>query len=138
MTAQMKLPKELSLAAIFLVMASPHIAFSQSDLLIGTWKLNLAKSKFAPGPPPRSGMMHYAPAGRHFRDTVTGIDARGKPTKSVFMMNYDGKFHRTTGVVGYDASAFTRVDDYTVTFIRTLGERWSQRERVYFQATVKR
>jgi hypothetical protein len=35
-------------------------------------------------------------------------------------MIYDGKFYPTMGVIGYDASAFTRVDDSTVTYIRTL------------------
>ena len=64
--------------------------------------------------------MHYEPAGLGFRDTVTGVDAQGRPTTSVFMMIYDGKFYPTTGVIGYDASAFTRVDDHTMTYIRTL------------------
>lgn len=59
--------------------------------------------------------MHYEAVEQGFRDTVTGTDAQGRPTTSVFMMTYDGKFYPTTGVTGYDSSAFTRVDDYTVT-----------------------
>jgi hypothetical protein len=118
MKTRMKLRE--AVPAVFLLIGCSHAAFSQTDPLIGTWKLNLAKSTFDPGPPPRSGMMHYSAAGRHFRDILTGVDAQGRPTKSVFIMAYDGKFHRTTGVVGYDARAFTRVDDHTVTFIRTL------------------
>jgi len=116
----MRLPSILSFAAVVLLIPSPRSAFAQSDPLIGTWKLNLTKSKFNPGPPPRSSTMHYEPFGKGFRDTVTGVDAQGKPTTSVFMMFYDGKFYPTTGVIGYDASAFTRVDDHTVTYIRTL------------------
>jgi hypothetical protein len=58
--------------------------------------------------------MHYEAVGEGFRDTVTGIDAQGRPTTSVFMMIYDGQFRPTTGVTGYDASALTRIDDYTI------------------------
>jgi hypothetical protein len=116
----MRLPSFFTLAALVLLTAFSQIGFAQSDPLIGTWKLNLTKSKYDPGPPPRSSTMHYEPAGQGFRDTVTGVDAQGRPTTSVFMMIYDGKFYPTTGVIGYDASAFTRVDDRTVTYIRTL------------------
>jgi hypothetical protein len=116
----MRLPSIFSFAAVVLLIPSSHIAFAQSDPLIGTWKLNLTKSKFDPGPPPQSSTMHYEQAGRGFRDTVTGVDAHGKPTTSVFMMIYDGKFYPTSGAIGYDASAFTRVDDHTVTYIRSL------------------
>jgi hypothetical protein len=108
------------LAAFVLLTALSHTGFAQSDPLIGTWRLNLAKSKFDPGPAPRSSIMHYERAGQGFRDTVTGVNAQGKPNTSVFMMIYDGKFYPTTGVIGYDASAFTRVDDHTVTYVRTL------------------
>jgi hypothetical protein len=82
------------LAALFLLVACAQLVFSQTDPLIGTWKLNVAKSIFDPGPPPRSGMMHYTAAGRHFRDVLTGIDAQGRPTRSVFIMAYDGNFIR--------------------------------------------
>jgi hypothetical protein len=116
----MRLPSIFTLAVVVLLTACLHTALAQSDPLIGIWKLNLTKSKYDPGPPPRSSTMHYEPVGQGFRDTVNGVDAQGRPTTSVFMMIYDGKFYPTTGVIGYDASAFTRVDDYTVTYIRTL------------------
>jgi hypothetical protein len=116
----MRLSIILILAAVVLLTACSHAGFAKSDPLIGTWKLNLTKSKYDPGPPPQSSTMHYEPAGQGFRDTVTGVDAQGRPTTSVFMMIYDGRFYPTTGVIGYDASAFTYVDDYTVTYIRTL------------------
>jgi hypothetical protein len=116
----MRLQSIFTLAAIVLLTACSHAGSAQNDPLIGTWELNLTKSKYDPGPPPQRSTMHYEPAGQGFRDTVSGIDAQGRPTTSVFMMIYDGKFYPTTGVIGYDASAFTRVDDYTVTYIRTL------------------
>src|ERR1700693_5352414 len=116
----MRLLSFFPLAAVVLLTALSQTGLAQSDPLIGTWKLNLTKSKYDAGPQARSSTMHYEPAGQGFRDTVTGVDAQGRPTTSVFMMIYDGKFYPTTGVIGYDASAFTRVDDHTVTYIRTL------------------
>jgi hypothetical protein len=106
-------------------MSTATAAFSQavapqSDPLIGNWKLSLSKSKYNPGPAPQSSTMHYEAVGDGFRDTVTGIDAQGRPTTSVFMMIYDGQFRPTTGVTGYDASAFTRIDDHTILYVRTL------------------
>jgi hypothetical protein len=116
----MRLPTICTLAAVVLLTACSHTRIALSDPLIGTWKLNLAKSKYDPGPAPKSSTMHYEPAGQGFRDTVTGVDTQGTASTSVFTMIYDGKFYPTTGVIGYDASAFTRIDDYTVTYIRTL------------------
>jgi hypothetical protein len=98
---------------------SPTV-LAQSDPLLGTWKLNLAQSEYSPGPAPQSSTMHYEPAGEGFKDTVTGLDAQGRPSTRVFMMIYDGQFHPTTGVTGYDESAFTRIDDYTVVYVRRL------------------
>ena len=44
-------------------------AFAQSDPQVGVWKLNLAKSKYSPGPPPKSA--------------TTKIEAVGAGTKVV-------------------------------------------------------
>jgi hypothetical protein len=41
------------------VAALPQVGFAQSGSLIGTWRLNLDKSKFSPGPPPRSATLTY-------------------------------------------------------------------------------
>ena len=81
----MRLSSIFTLAGVVLLNACAHAGFAQSDPLIGTWKLNITKSKFDPGPPPRSSTTHYEPAGRGLRDTLTGVDAQGKPTTSVFM-----------------------------------------------------
>ena len=106
------------LIAFFLAAALPQIGFAQSDPVIGTWKLNLAKSKYSPGPLPKSSTLHYEVTAQGLRDTSEGIDAEGKPTKVVFMVIYDGKPHPTTGSADFDASTYTRVDDYTVNLIR--------------------
>jgi hypothetical protein len=75
----------ISLALVF-VAASPHIGFAQSNAfksLVGTWKLNLAKSTYSPGPLPRSGTLTFQEDGQGLRSTVETIDAQGNPAKRV-------------------------------------------------------
>jgi putative tryptophan/tyrosine transport system substrate-binding protein len=48
-----------TMALIGLVVAAlPQVGFAQSDSFLGTWQLNLAKSKFNPGPPPKSNTVN--------------------------------------------------------------------------------
>jgi len=108
-----------AIAAFVLAASLPQVAFAQGDLMTGSWTLNLAKSKYSPGPPPKSGIFKFEGDGQNKKNTTQGIDAEGKPTGSVFLHIYDGKFHPTTGSAVFDASAYTRVDAYTVIVTRT-------------------
>jgi hypothetical protein len=104
-----------------LATAVPEIGLAQSNPLIGTWKLNLAKSKYNGAPPPRSATLTFTGEGQNLIDTVDTIDAQGQAIKTVFIHIYDGKPHPTTGVAGglYDASAYTRIDANTIDFVRS-------------------
>src|SRR5437868_1444573 len=54
-----------------------------SDLIgnnLGTWKLNLAKSTYSPGPPPKSNNVKWERWEDGFKITTDGIDAQGKAT----------------------------------------------------------
>jgi hypothetical protein len=95
----------------------PSSMIAQSNM--GTWKLNLAKSTYSPGPPPRSGTLTFEGAGQTLKDTAEGIDAEGKSTKGVYIHIYDGKPYPTTGVPGIDSTAYTRIDSNVVKFTRT-------------------
>src|SRR5882762_1120258 len=83
-------------AALF-NMAAPQVGLAQTSPLIGKWKLNLDKSKFSPGPPPKSQTLNFEGAGQDLKDTAETIDAHGQATKVVLMHIYDGKPHPTTG-----------------------------------------
>jgi hypothetical protein len=97
------------------------IGIAEDNPLIGSWKLNLEKSKYSPGPAPRSLTLNFVADGANLTNTAEGIDAQGKATKSVFAHIYDGKPHPTTGVAGglYDSSTYTRIDAHTVNFVRS-------------------
>ena len=84
---------------------SPHLGFAQSTSA-GTWKLNLAKSTFTPGPPPRSSTLTFQAEGQSLTATVEGINAQGNPTKVVHgPYLYDGKTYPVTGAPGYDSAS---------------------------------
>ncbi len=46
--------KRSILAVCVMVLAAGSLALAQSNPFVGTWKLNMAASKFDPGPPPQS------------------------------------------------------------------------------------
>jgi hypothetical protein len=91
-------------------------AFAQAgDPQIGTWKLNVAKSTFNPGPAPKSGTTKIEAAGAGAKLIVDQTAADGTARHWEFTANYDGK---DVPVVGNnpdaDTVARTRVDANTV------------------------
>ena len=108
-----------ALLSLAVAIAMPQAGFAQANPRMGDWKLNLAKSTYSPGAPvPRSSTFNFEMEGQNLKNTVEGIDAEGKPTKAVFIHIYDGKPYPTAGGVGFDSSAYTRVDANVVKFTR--------------------
>ena len=104
-----------------MTVALPEVGFAQSSPLIGTWKLNLDKSKYSSGTAPKSLTLTYQQDGQNIKNTTQGIDAHGNPTTGVLMHIYDGQPHPSTGSADYDASAYTRVDANTIIWGRFKG-----------------
>ena len=112
----MRLPQGRIVAAVvactFLAFAG--VALAQSDPAVGTWKLNLTKSKYSPGPLPKSNTVTIAAApngGLHV--TAKGEDAAGKPTSIDYTASADGKDMPVKGAPAYDTTAMKRVDANT-------------------------
>jgi len=103
------------------IAAFPQASFAQSDPWLGTWQLNLAKSKYSPGPPPKSQTAKIEAEGQNHKVTVTGIDAAGKPTSGGFTRIFDGVSHAAANPNNplFDAASITRVDSNTVIISRT-------------------
>jgi hypothetical protein len=112
--------KALLFLAVVSATALPQIGFAQSKSSAGTWKLNLAKSKYSPGPPPRSSTLTYQVEGQSLTATTEGIDAQGNPTKVVHgPYVYDGKSYPVTGARAYDAASYKIINDSTDEITRT-------------------
>lgn len=99
--------------ALSLVLAVP--AFAQADSQVGTWKLNLAKSKYSPGPAPKSATTIITAAGQGTKVVVDQAQADGSVRHWEFTANYDGKDSKVTGNnPDADTVARTRIDAHTV------------------------
>jgi hypothetical protein len=96
------------------VLASTALA-QAADPQIGTWKLNVAKSTFNPGPAPKSGTTKIEAAGAGAKLIVDQTTADGTARHWEFTANYDGKDVPITGNnPDADTVARTRVNANTV------------------------
>ena len=97
-------------------------AFAQSDPQVGVWKLNVAKSKYSPGPAPKSGTTKIEAAGAGTKVTVDQVMADGATRHWAFTANYDGKDSPVTGNnPDADMVARTRTNANTVQTISKKG-----------------
>jgi len=89
------------------------VSLAAADGFLGTWKLNEAKSKLAPGTTKNSTVV-YAAAGDSMKITIDGTGADGKPTHNEWTGKFDGKDYPVTGDPTSDTRSVTRVDDHTL------------------------
>ena len=93
------------------------VTVQAADSQVATWKLNLAKSTYSPGPAPKSGTLKIEAAGDGVKFTNNGVGADGKTTHSMYTATYDGKeFKAQMGTLpnGADTGSLKRIDAQTV------------------------
>lgn len=99
-----------------LMLVVPRLVFAQDELFAGTWKANIAKSTYVPGPGPKLETLHFIPLGDRFRLLLEGANQKG-PYHSDAIGKFDGvdvpvnASPAPVGVVWTDA--FRRIDDRT-------------------------
>ena len=74
-----------------------NLSAQASDPRIGTWKLNVAKSKYNPGPAPQSLTVNVEPSGKGEKVTTEFVNADGTRTTTEYTANFDGKDYPLTG-----------------------------------------
>ena len=84
------------------------------DPLMGAWKLNLAQSKYNPGPPPKSSTIRRTPVPNGLHYTNDGVDAGGNAFHTEYTAYFDGKDHPIAGDPGRGSIALTRINSHTV------------------------
>jgi hypothetical protein len=87
-----------------------------SDPLAGTWELNLEKSKFNPGPPPKSKTRVYEVTGQQEKMIATTIDVTGNQTVQQYSATRDGKDYPFEGWQIADTVSVVPVDLFTVNY----------------------
>jgi hypothetical protein len=105
----------LAVAGVAWVVIFNATAFTQSaNPAVGTWKLNVAKSKYQAGTPNKSGTTKIEAAGAGVKVTVDAVAGDGTTRHWTYTANADGKDVPITGNSQYgDIVAVTRVDANT-------------------------
>jgi hypothetical protein len=104
-----------AVVALITLSAVALTAQRKSDPWVGTWKTDLAKSTFSPGPTPTvAATVTIEPSGSGMKTTIVGADAEGKPVKTETVWTFDGKDNPVKGAPAANTTAaYKRIDDRT-------------------------
>jgi hypothetical protein len=83
----------------------------EPKMLVGTWRLNTAKSKYSPGPPIKAETRVYTRGPQGVEGVVVRTYADGRMERFEYIANF-GREYMVTGNPEYDAVVLRRVDEY--------------------------
>jgi hypothetical protein len=85
-----------------------------ADPSLGTWKLNLRRSEFHPGPAFQSETRTYEVEKDGVKVTIRTVDGKGRQATSIYLTTPDGQQHAVSGSGGpADTVALKRIDEFT-------------------------
>jgi hypothetical protein len=84
--------------------------------VIGSWELNIAKSKFTSGPVLKSQSRTYSQSGDSIAVVIKSVGSDGKETTMQTTYKLDGKDYPVTGAPGWDTISGKQVDSNTAEF----------------------
>ncbi len=108
------------ITVVALTLVSSSLLLGQTDPFIGTWNLNLTKSKFGTRQPPKSETLTADAQGDgSTKLSFEGVAADGSPIAFSLTTNNDGKDSPVSGMGpnGQDTIAVKRIDPNTSTTI---------------------
>jgi len=96
----------LTLVAVIAVsLIASAVSPAQQSPFFGTWKLNVAKSKFSGDQPPQNATRTVVAQGNGEKVTLEGVAANGSPISYSYSSNFDGKDNPFSGTPPYGADA---------------------------------
>lgn len=93
------------------------LAADAPDPVLGTWTLNVAKSKFSSGQAFKSQTRTYVQTAQDVTWTANTVAADGSTRSAQCTFKYDGKDYPVTGSSVYETLSLKRVSARTVAFI---------------------
>jgi len=100
------------------------------DPFVGTWRLNAAKSKYTPGPVPKSVTSTYESAGKGYKISVRNEPATGPVQEYSYTTNLDGADSPVTGNnPNADTIAIKRIDANTLETVNKKGGKVTTTQR---------
>jgi hypothetical protein len=107
-------PLFTTILTVFVMVVGGTALAQSSNVEVGTWKLNLAKSKYKAGRAPKRATHKIESAGAGIKTIVDGVSGDGTVRHYEFTANYDGKDHPLVGnSANGDMIAFTRINATT-------------------------
>ena len=104
------------LSKALIALAVTSIAALAADNTVGTWKLNIEKSKYTPEPMPvKSLAINREASDGGVKVTATGEQADGTAINATYTAKYDGTEVQVTGNAPYDAITIKQVNANTLT-----------------------
>ena len=105
--------KRQTVLSFILLLATAGL-LQAADQFTGTWTLNVAKSKYSPGRPPKAQTTKLETQKDGIREIVDRVNADGSQTHWDFTAKFDGKDYPITGDPDRDMASVKKVDDYTL------------------------
>src|SRR5712691_3304775 len=123
--------------AVAVVLAGTLLAQAQESLF-GTWKMNAAKSKYSPGPAPKSNIAKWEAFQGGVRLTVDVVPAKGETQHWESSGKFDGKDNPVKGNnPDGDAVAFSKIDARTYEVVTKKGGQTTVTARIVVAADGK-
>ena len=107
--------KRLLAGFLFSAMVLSGSAALAAENWIGTWKMNVAKSKASPGPAPKSQTLTFTTSPAGITLNSEGVLPDGSVRKGSYTSKFDGKDVPWAGNPDADMAAAMKVDDNTYT-----------------------
>ena len=102
------------LGLLFALASSAALAAPPEATVLGSWKLNVAKSTFTPGPGWQSQVRLYQATPEGIAVSWTGTDAGGATMRVNYTYRYDGRDYPMLGSASYDTLNAVPIDAWTV------------------------
>jgi hypothetical protein len=105
--------RSLSVFVLILLLAAVAVNFAAAagDPHSGTWKMNAEKSKYSPGPGPKSTTLKIEADEKQIKLSADGINADGTELHVAYTAKLDGKDNPVTGIPNVDSVSVTRLKD---------------------------
>jgi hypothetical protein len=111
-----KVLSKVFLGALLTIGSAVIAAGIDADPVVGTWKLNLAKSTFGGGPALKSQIRIYSQSAQGVTLKMTTVSAEGKETTTQTTYNVNGKDYPSMGNPDFDSLSGMRIDTNTTEF----------------------
>jgi uncharacterized protein YcnI len=102
---------------VVLALAAGLIA-QAPEPIFGTWKLNVTKSKYTPGPAPKNSTKRYEPYKGGVKATQDTTTAKGEAQHIEITGQWDGKDNPATGNPEVDTYSFRKTADRTYEIVQ--------------------